>query len=520
VFSPSRDPDLIKTPSVKITVQRLKDENNQNALNSEKTSQQPDDSGFLSRVGTLKLDSPDTKPTNEEKLPYRPLSKSRTQLFGSETSQSKSVNVPPPVNPVLQTKKEEVQKEFPFPRKPFLDAHQRPPMSGYKCAVTHPEEPRETPLKGNQDFQFVTPSTRPFSAVKGSSQAFSSTADRDPNKKPKVLFTTPVASSLKNQVTPIGTIQRKLSPLKEVSAAVSQEVSKVEENILIINNVEYVIYKKIGSGGSSLVYLAKSRKLGKEVAIKVVNLDGDSQMVEGYLNETKLLVRLQRNINVVELYDHCHLSEKKILYMIMEKGESDLHRVLQSYTTNLPLYVLMKFWYEMLQAVNYIHKEGVIHSDLKPANFLVVNGRLKLIDFGIASNIAIDSTSIIKFSQAGTFNYISPEALIDTSTGDSPARGYQPRIRISTRSDVWSLGCILYLLLYRKTPFSHIKTLPQKISAITSPRTVIDYPELPNYYPPLLLEMLKKCLIYDPKKRPTVAELLTYPFDYIIEIQS
>ena len=60
----------------------------------------------------------------------------------------------------------------------------------------------------------------------------------------------------------------------------------------------------------------------------------------------------------------------------------------------------------------------------------MVNGRLKLIDFGIASNIAIDSTSIIKFSQAGTFNYISPEALIDTSTGNSPSSKNKPKIKV------------------------------------------------------------------------------------------
>lgn len=60
----------------------------------------------------------------------------------------------------------------------------------------------------------------------------------------------------------------------------------------------------------------------------------------------------------------------------------------------------------------------------------MINGRLKLIDFGIASNIALDSTSIIKFSQAGTFNYISPEALTDTSTGSSPMRSNQPKIKV------------------------------------------------------------------------------------------
>ncbi|KFB34963.1 hypothetical protein ZHAS_00000721 [Anopheles sinensis] len=75
---------------------------------------------------------------------------------------------------------------------------------------------------------------------------------------------------------------------------------------------------------------------------------------------------------------------------------------------------------KMVQCVHYIHENGVIHLDLKPANFLMIRGRLKLIDFGIASNISFDSTSIMKFSQAGTFNYISPEALIDTSSEMSP----------------------------------------------------------------------------------------------------
>jgi len=174
--------------------------------------------------------------------------------------------------------------------------------------------------------------------------------------------------------------------------------------------------------------------------------------------------------------------------MVMEKGDCDLNKILQSYTTALPLYSLMNILYQMLQAVNYIHQNGVIHSDLKPANFLMVSGRLKLIDFGIASNIALDSTSIIKFSQAGTFNYISPEALTDTSTGNSPMRGAnQPKIKISTKSDVWSLGCILYLLLYQKTPFGHIRNIYAKMSAIATPSTSIEFPAIPPYYPIMLV---------------------------------
>lgn len=73
----------------------------------------------------------------------------------------------------------------------------------------------------------------------------------------------------------------------------------------------------------------------------------------------------------------------------------------------------------MLEAVYTIHEEKIVHGDLKPANFVFVNGTLKLIDFGIAKAIQNDTTNIVRDSQIGTLNYISPEALIDTTEGTS-----------------------------------------------------------------------------------------------------
>lgn len=212
-----------------------------------------------------------------------------------------------------------------------------------------------------------------------------------------------------------------------------------------------------------------------------------------------------------------HIPEASQLFLVMERGESDLHRILQGYTSDIPLYTLMSIWYQMVQCVHYIHGEGVIHLDLKPANFLMIRGRLKLIDFGIASSISFDSTSIMKFSQAGTFNYISPEALIDTSSEMSPANS-QPRIKMSKKSDIWSLGCILYLLLYKRTPFAHIKNVVTKVNVITSPNTVIEYPPLASYYPSMLLDILKRCLRYDAKSRASTADLLEYPYHMVIPL--
>ncbi|XP_065095087.1 dual specificity protein kinase TTK isoform X2 [Ochlerotatus camptorhynchus] len=313
-------------------------------------------------------------------------------------------------------------------------------------------------------------------------------------------------------------------PSKDVPPVAAEEKRTTEQQqqqqtkplpVIAINGKEYQVLKKLGSGGSSSVFLAKQVGTGVECALKLVNLEGDASLVEGYINETKLLAKLQGNENVVALYDYCHLPEANQLFLVMEKGDSDLHKFLQNYQKDIPLYTLMQIWYQMVQCVHYIHEHGVIHLDLKPANFLMVKGRLKLIDFGIASNIAFDSTSIMKFSQAGTFNYISPEALIDTETSPSNS---QPKIKMSKKSDIWSLGCILYLLLYKKTPFAHIKNIHNKVNTITNPNTVIEYPPLPMYYPAMLLEMLQRCLKYDAKARASTTELLQYPFDMVIPI--
>lgn len=85
----------------------------------------------------------------------------------------------------------------------------------------------------------------------------------------------------------------------------------------------------------------------------------------------------------------------------------------------------------MLYAVKQIHSHGIIHSDLKPANFLEVEGYFKLIDFGIASCVQNDMTSVIKAVTEGSFNYMSPEALSNESTSNvnSPSFG-KPKYKV------------------------------------------------------------------------------------------
>nr|XP_027211076.1 dual specificity protein kinase TTK-like [Penaeus vannamei] len=82
------------------------------------------------------------------------------------------------------------------------------------------------------------------------------------------------------------------------------------------------------------------------------------------------------------------------------------------------------------------------------------------------------------------------------------ARG---RVHIGVKSDVWSLGCILYNLVYGRTPFQHISNPLQKLSAISDPNTKVNFPEIENK---MLLEVLQLCLQFDQRKRPSISELL------------
>ena len=98
---------------------------------------------------------------------------------------------------------------------------------------------------------------------------------------------------------------------------------------------------------------------------------------------------------------------------------------------------------DSLQAVHIIHEARIVHSDLKPANFLMVEGTLKLIDFGIAKAISSDTTSIARESQVGTLNYMSPEALLG---GANNIRGGPP-MKVPTQN--FNFSVIGFTILQR-----------------------------------------------------------------------
>ncbi|KHN34457.1 Putative serine/threonine-protein kinase mps1 [Glycine soja] len=298
-----------------------------------------------------------------------------------------------------------------------------------------------------------------------------------------------------------------------------------------VNGKLYQRLGKIGSGGSSEVHKVISSDC-TIYALKRIKLKGrDYATAYGFCQEIKYLNRLKGKNNIIQLIDY-EVTDKALfegvingsfsnkdgrvkddgyIYMVLEYGEIDLaHMLSQKWkeldgsNQTIDENWLRFYWQQILQAVNTIHEERIVHSDLKPANFLLVKGSLKLIDFGIAKAIMSDTTNIQRDSQVGTLSYMSPEAFM---CNESDASGNI--IKCGRPSDIWSLGCILYQMVYGRTPFADYKTFWAKFKVITDPNHEIMYAPVSN---PWLLDLMRRCLAWDRNERWRIPQLLQHPF--------
>ncbi|XP_012557378.1 uncharacterized protein LOC100204319 [Hydra vulgaris] len=304
-------------------------------------------------------------------------------------------------------------------------------------------------------------------------------------------------NQIPKQISNISLKSASLSPKKKTE--VSGEQKKLISKDFFVNGKCYKRISFIGKGGSCKVFEVQS-ETGETFALKRVNFEElDSCTLDLYLSEIKWLEKFKDSPHIIRIFDWENTNSS--LLIVMEKGDTDLGNILRT-EKFLSIEKLKDFWKQMLSAVLAIHRVGVVHADLKPANFLLVGDKLKLIDFGIANGIQANKTSITRELLMGTLNYMPPEAL------NPDINHVNGAAKISCESDVWSLGCILYMMVFKKTPYQHIRNQNAKMLAIQRGEEI----NFSGIRDQNLLHCLKVCLKYDKRERQSVEELLQHPF--------
>jgi eukaryotic-like serine/threonine-protein kinase len=214
-------------------------------------------------------------------------------------------------------------------------------------------------------------------------------------------------------------------------------VTRADSLIDTLFDGRYRIVRKLGAGGMADVYLAEDQELGRRVAIKI--LDGrhanDAQFIERFRREAKNAAALNHP-NIVSIYDRGEAEHT--YYIAMEYLDGRTLKELIVGRGPAPVNVSVEYARQILSALRFAHRHGIVHRDIKPHNVLVDReGRVKVTDFGIAR--AGTSQMTEAGSIVGTAQYLSPEQ----------ARGTE----VDQRSDLYSLGIVLYELLTGQTPF-------------------------------------------------------------------
>src|SRR4051795_1307566 len=201
----------------------------------------------------------------------------------------------------------------------------------------------------------------------------------------------------------------------------------------------YRIVRKLGMGGMANVYLAEDEVLGRRVAIKILNdrHAGDDQFVERFRREAKSAAGLSHP-NVVSIYDRGEAEGTYYIAMEYLDGRSLKELIVSRGPAPIP--VAIDYARQILSALRFAHRHGIVHRDIKPHNVLVDGeGRVKVTDFGIARAGAASQMTEVG-SIVGTAQYLSPEQAKGTA--------------VDQRSDIYSLGIVLYELLTGAVPFT------------------------------------------------------------------
>ncbi|XP_063801579.1 serine/threonine-protein kinase Nek11-like isoform X2 [Pseudophryne corroboree] len=255
----------------------------------------------------------------------------------------------------------------------------------------------------------------------------------------------------------------------------------------------YKVHRKLDSGSFATTYLvtdvkdAENQKVIKRIPFGNVKADATLPSAR----EAKLLGSLRHPLIVQFLGSFLENDDFCIVTEYCEGG--DLHCHIQKQRDRGLAFTeghVMEWFIQLLLGVNYLHERSVMHRDLKTKNIFLKNGTLKIGDFGV-SRILVSSDMATTFT--GTASYMSPEVFSN--------EGY------NTKSDIWSLGCILYEMCALKRAFDCPRWIKLISMIVNDP-----CPSLPSEYSAELNDILQRMLMKDPDLRPGARDVLNYPY--------
>jgi serine/threonine protein kinase len=239
--------------------------------------------------------------------------------------------------------------------------------------------------------------------------------------------------------------------------ALEDAVAKVAS--LLKNNERYELLEKIDTGGVKNIYKMLDKHTGRELAMAELKIDESSALDRAkVINEARLTARLEHP-NIVPIHDiSCSESDEPFFTMKLLKGENlaeilaKLSQNNESYKKSFPLFRLLDIFTKICYAVEYAHKQGVLHLDLKPENIHIGEfGEVFVVDWGLAAEIT-PTTDQNAFEDMNQILNLTEGPLCGTPGYMSPEQISMERDELTPTSDIYALGAILYSILTLKRP--------------------------------------------------------------------
>lgn len=276
-------------------------------------------------------------------------------------------------------------------------------------------------------------------------------------------------------------------------------MDKYDKYVGQIFDRRYRIVRIIGVGGMAVVFEAVDTVMKRTVAVKMLKeeIAGDAQAVKRFINESRAVSMLSHP-NIVSIYDVSVRDDLK--YIVMERVDGITLKNYMNSRGPLPPKVIMNYTAQILRALDHAHSKGIIHRDIKPQNIMLLkNGKIKVTDFGIAK-LPNAETVTMTDKAIGTVYYISPEQ----------ASGK----KIDPRSDIYSLGVVMYEMATGKLPFVADSPVSVALMQVNNqprpPREIL--PSVPPGVEAMILTAMEK----DPDRRFQSASVMLH---YVLRLR-